>query len=80
MGSVSKNERREKAKIRSHLHFSLGLASPDLAYEIFHWDLIRDPANITLLDPLKMIRAPYYQPRYQISEKRINNARQGLKF
>ena len=50
--------RRSKAKILPHLHFSLGLPSPALVYEPFVWNMMRDPALVTLLDPQDVIDRP----------------------
>ena len=47
--------RRSKAGILPHLHLSLGRPSPDLLYENFIWNIMRDPRHITLLDPLDLI-------------------------
>ena len=47
-----------KAKILPHLHFSLGQPSPDLAYEPFVWNHMRDPSLVTLIDPLPVIDWP----------------------
>lgn len=72
--ATTADTRNAKAKILSHLHFTLGLASPDLSYENFYWNLIRDPANITLLNPLEISRIPYHQSRERIPKDYINNA------
>lgn len=72
--ATTANTHTAKAKISSHLHFSLGLASPDLSYENFYWNLIREPANATLLDPLAVMRLPHHQPRVRIPEGFTNNA------
>ncbi len=66
--ATTADTRNAKAKILSHLHFTLGLASPDLSYEDFYWNLIRDPANVTLLDPLTVIQPPYHQPSVRFPE------------
>jgi hypothetical protein len=50
--------RRSKAKILPHLHFSLGRPSPDLVYDSFVWNILRDPSLVTLIDPIKMIDWP----------------------
>ena len=49
---------KSKARILPHLHFSLGRPSPDLAYEDFIWNRMRDPERVTLLDPLSLIDWP----------------------
>ena len=48
-----------KAKIKPHLHFSIGLPSKSFSYDGFVWNTIRDPEMITLLDPLTVIDWPY---------------------
>jgi murein DD-endopeptidase MepM/ murein hydrolase activator NlpD len=50
---------RSKAKILPHLHFTLGQASPDLVYEPFVWNDMRDPGRVALLDPLGVIDWPW---------------------
>jgi hypothetical protein len=50
---------RSKAKILPHLHFTLGHPSPDLVYERFVWNDMRDPNLVTLLNPLGLIDWPY---------------------
>jgi len=47
--------RHSKAKILPHLHLSIGRPSPDLAYENFVWNILRDPDRVTLLDPMDII-------------------------
>jgi murein DD-endopeptidase MepM/ murein hydrolase activator NlpD len=47
--------RRSKAKILPHLHLSLGRPSPDLVYEPFVWNIMRDPDQVALLDPMHAI-------------------------
>ena len=47
--------RRAKAKILPHLHLSLGRPLPDLIYENFIWNIMRDPERVTLLDPMAVI-------------------------
>jgi murein DD-endopeptidase MepM/ murein hydrolase activator NlpD len=49
---------RSKAKILPHLHYTLGHPSPDLAYDSFIWNDMRDPGLVTLLDPLGVIDWP----------------------
>ncbi len=44
-----------KANILPHLHLSLGHPSPDLVYEGFVWNYMRDPVLVTLIDPLPYI-------------------------
>ncbi|MGD9364259.1 MAG: M23 family metallopeptidase [Desulfobacteraceae bacterium] len=50
---------RSKAKIRPHLHFTMAYPSPDLTYESFVWNNMRDPDLATLIDPLSRIELPY---------------------
>ena len=50
--------RHSKAKILPHLHFSLGRPSPDLVYENFVWNIMRDPDRVALMDPLNAIDWP----------------------
>lgn len=50
--------RRSKAKILSHLHYSLGRPSQNLLYDSFVWNIMRDPNLMTLLDPLDAIDWP----------------------
>ena len=49
---------RSKATILPHLHFSLGHPSPDLVYEPFVWNHMRDPSLVALIDPLPVIDWP----------------------
>ncbi|MGD9332295.1 MAG: M23 family metallopeptidase [Desulfobacterales bacterium] len=53
---------QSKARILPHLHFSLGLPSPDLVYEPFEWNHMRDPGLVTLLDPQGLIDWPCQMP------------------
>jgi murein DD-endopeptidase MepM/ murein hydrolase activator NlpD len=48
-----------KSKILPHLHFSLGLPSKSFSYEGFVWNTLRNPAMISMLDPLAVIDWPY---------------------
>ena len=50
---------RSKAKILPHLHVTLGHPSPDLVYETFAWNDMRDPGLVALLDPLGVIDWPW---------------------
>jgi murein DD-endopeptidase MepM/ murein hydrolase activator NlpD len=50
--------RRSKAKILPHLHLSLGYPSPDLVYENFVWNIMRDPDRIALMDPMDAVDSP----------------------
>ncbi|MEE4111525.1 MAG: M23 family metallopeptidase [Desulfobacteraceae bacterium] len=51
--------RHSKAKILPHLHLSIGHPSPDLAYENFVWNIMRDPGRVTLLNPMDAIDGPW---------------------
>ena len=48
-----------KAKIKPHLHLSIGLPSKSFSYDGFVWNTIRDPEMITLQDPLAVMDWPY---------------------
>jgi murein DD-endopeptidase MepM/ murein hydrolase activator NlpD len=48
-----------KSKILPHLHFSLGIPSESFSFKAFAWNSLRNPAMITLLDPLPVINWPY---------------------
>jgi len=50
---------KSKSNIIPHLHFSLGLPSPNLTYTAFIWNTIRKPDMITLWDPLGILDFPY---------------------
>ena len=43
--------RRFKPNILPHLHLSVAMAAPDLSFDAFVWNVMRDPARITLLNP-----------------------------
>jgi murein DD-endopeptidase MepM/ murein hydrolase activator NlpD len=51
--------RHSKAKILPHLHLSLGCPLPDLVYEPFVWNIMRDPDRVALLDPMNAIDGPW---------------------
>jgi len=51
--------RRSKAKILPHLHLSLSIPAPDLVYENFVWNIMRDPDRVTLTDPMYFIDGPW---------------------
>jgi murein DD-endopeptidase MepM/ murein hydrolase activator NlpD len=53
------NTSNSKAKIKPHLHFSIGLPSKSFSYDGFVWNTIRNPEMITLLDPLTVMDLPY---------------------
>jgi murein DD-endopeptidase MepM/ murein hydrolase activator NlpD len=48
-----------KANILPHLHLSLGLPAKSFSYDGLVWNIFRNPAMITLLDPLAIIDWPY---------------------
>jgi len=50
--------RHSKANILPHLHFSLGRPAPDLAYDPFVWNDMRNPESVVLLNPLGLIDWP----------------------
>ena len=49
---------RSKAKILPHLHVSFGRPSPQLVYEPFVWNRMRDPRQVELLDPQSAVDWP----------------------
>jgi murein DD-endopeptidase MepM/ murein hydrolase activator NlpD len=49
---------RSKAKILPHLHLSLGRPLPDLVYEPFVWNMMRDRELVDLQDPMSAIDWP----------------------
>jgi hypothetical protein len=49
---------RSKANILPHLHLSIGLPSPELQYQPFVWNIMRDSDRIVLLDPFDTIDWP----------------------
>ena len=51
--------RHSKAGIMPHLHLSLGRPAPDLVYENFVWNIMRNPARVTLKDPMDRIDGPW---------------------
>ena len=61
--------RRSKAKILPHLHFTLGHPSPDLLYEKFVWNDMRDPGLVVLMDPLDVIDWPWHTLDYQETKR-----------
>ncbi len=54
--------RHSKARILPHLHFSLAIPAPDLTYDDFFWNIMRDPARVTLLDPLELLKPAHHVP------------------
>jgi murein DD-endopeptidase MepM/ murein hydrolase activator NlpD len=61
LGTIA-DTRRSRAKILPHLHLTLAQAAPDLSYESFVWDRMRDPGRVSLLDPLPRIDGPCTEP------------------
>jgi murein DD-endopeptidase MepM/ murein hydrolase activator NlpD len=60
---------RSKAKILPHLHFTLGHPFPDLDYESFVWNDMRNPGKVALLDPLDVIDWPWHTLDSQQSKR-----------
>ena len=58
MGSLA-DTRHSKARIRPHLHFTIGLPTQSFSYDGLVWNTIRRPEMMTLLDPLPVIDWPY---------------------
>ena len=52
--------RHSKANIIPHLHLTLALPAPDLSYEPFVWNIMRDPDKVTLLNPIGIIDRTYH--------------------
>jgi len=48
-----------KARILPHLHLSIGRPSPNIVYEPFVWNQMRDPDRVALLDPQSLIDGPW---------------------
>ena len=51
--------RYSKANILPHLHLSIGYPLPELAYDPFVWNSMRNPRQVKLIDPLNIIDGPY---------------------
>ena len=49
---------RSKTNILPHLHFSFGRPSPDISYDPFVWNQMRDPHLVTLHNPRGFIDEP----------------------
>lgn len=47
-----------KTNILPHLHFSFGRPSPDIVYEPFVWNQMRDPSRVTLKNPQGLVDWP----------------------
>ena len=43
---------QSKANILPHLHLSVAIPAPDLSYDPFVWNIMRDPARIILMNPM----------------------------
>lgn len=50
-----------RAKISPHLHLSFGRISPQLKFDNFVWNIMRDPALVNLHDPMEVFDAPYQE-------------------
>ena len=50
---------RSRTNILPHLHFSFGWPSPDIGYEPFVWNYMRDPGLVTLNNPQSLIDWPF---------------------
>jgi murein DD-endopeptidase MepM/ murein hydrolase activator NlpD len=48
-----------RTNILPHLHLSLGRPSPDIVYDPFVWNQMRDPRRVTLLDPHGFVDGPF---------------------
>ncbi len=58
-----------RTNILPHLHFTLGRPSPDIVYEPFVWNRMRDPNMVALIDPLSLIDGPCEELEPQSREK-----------
>jgi murein DD-endopeptidase MepM/ murein hydrolase activator NlpD len=58
-----------KANILPHLHFSFGRPSPDIVYEPFVWNQMRDPDLVTLHDPQSLVEWPSEVLDLQLPDK-----------
>ena len=58
MGSLADTS-HSKARIRPHLHFTIGLPTKFFSYDGLVWNTIRKPELMTLLDPLPVIDWPH---------------------
>jgi murein DD-endopeptidase MepM/ murein hydrolase activator NlpD len=47
-----------KSGIRPHLHFTVARPRHPLPYDSFYWNIMRDPEQVTLLDPAAYFRVP----------------------
>lgn len=50
---------RSRTNILPHLHFSFGRPSPDIGYDPFVWNTMRDPGLVTLSNPQSLIDRPF---------------------
>jgi murein DD-endopeptidase MepM/ murein hydrolase activator NlpD len=48
-----------KSNILPHLHFSFGRPSPDIDFEPFVWNQMRDPGRVTLINPQGLVDWPF---------------------
>ena len=46
-----------KANILPHLHLSVAIPAPDLSFDAFVWNIMRDSARIILLNPMHILDA-----------------------
>ncbi|WP_372680802.1 peptidoglycan DD-metalloendopeptidase family protein [Desulfosarcina sp.] len=51
---------RSKARILPHLHVTFGLPSPELVFEKFVWNDMRNPGLVALLNPQGVIDWPWH--------------------
>ncbi len=49
---------RSRTNILPHLHLSFGRPSPDIVYEPFVWNQMRDPSRVTLNNPQSLVDWP----------------------
>ncbi len=50
---------RSKTNILPHLHFSFGRPSPNIVYDPFVWNHMRNPGLVTLHDPQSLVDWPF---------------------
>ena len=46
-----------KANILPHLHLSMAIPAPDLPFDAFVWNIMRDPKRMILLNPMHILDA-----------------------
>ena len=44
-----------KANILPHLHLSMAIPAPDLSFDAFVWNIMRDPKRMVLLNPMHIL-------------------------